>query len=41
MLYRDRTKNVLSGLIRRTKSDVISKNIDNLEEIKGFNIDGI
>lgn len=34
-------KNVLSGLIRRTKSDVISKNIDNLEDIKGFNIDGI
>ncbi|MEE9213855.1 MAG: ACP S-malonyltransferase [Thermodesulfobacteriota bacterium] len=34
-------KNILSGLIRRTKSDVISKNIDNLEDIKGFNIDGI
>lgn len=34
-------KNILSGLIRRTKSDVISKNIDNLEDIKGFSIDGI
>jgi len=31
-------KNVLSGLIRRTKSDVISKNIDNLEDIKDFTL---